>query len=110
MSRKFRIPFLTNKIVLLVENNRYTVEDANLKIAYCDLSYIDEMHEEALEVLETMTPTSLNSFLKKNSFELVEYKTTVDMIESILQGYVANKLKLGINPYIESFTIKHINK
>jgi len=110
MSRKFRIPLLANKIVLLVENNRYTIKEANLKIAHCDLSYIEELQEEALEVLETMTPLALKSFLKHNSFELVDYKTVVDMTEKILQGYVANKLKLGINPYIESFTIKHINK
>ncbi len=110
MSRvKYDSIYISRRIVFLICNERFEIDDVVLKSNYCDEEYLTEMFSEASEQLYYMKDTDLKTVQFKNDYPIENYKSFIEFSKILISLGISYRMKLHDDPYIESFTVKHIN-
>ncbi len=105
---KYDSIYISRRIVFLICNQRFEVDDVILKSNYCDEEYLAEMFSEAEYQLEYIKDTDLKAVQFKNDYPIENYKSFIEFSKILISLSLSYRMKLNDDPYIESFTVKHI--
>lgn len=105
---KYDSIYISRRIVFLICNERFYVDDVVLKSNYVDDEYLSEMFREAEYELEYIKDTDLKAVQFKNDIPSTNFKTFIEFSKELISYGLSYRMKLNDNPYIKYFTIKHI--
>jgi len=97
----------SKRILLLVEHDRFCVGEAVIKIDYCDQEYVNELHEQAEELLDGLTIHDIKNFIAFLDVNLLDYHSFTEYATDILEKLIVQKLKLYEDECVEYFKIEH---
>lgn len=105
-SHPYDTMWISKRIVTLICNERIYVGDVELKVRHCDQEYIDTLHPEAEELLESINEGMLKNYLSGNNMDPSEYTSFMDYACDIVKHFLSKKMKLYQDPYVLHFNIK----
>lgn len=101
-------PWISKRIIFLIDHKRLEASDLILKVTHCDPEYIDEVLDEANEIIEHLTYKKLVGYFSGSDIDKTNYHTFITYACAVLQEFVFRKMKLKDDSYIESVVIKHV--